>query len=144
MLISRINFSPDGRIRWTGFFKYPHFGPLGLERFQILTGTANSGNTNRELATNLMSNLSYMCKKMRLTSFFTPKMAFDYNRSIILSWIKIMNCFLTIAVEILSPNIKFVLQMRINIGVTNISKMSKKSHNYPHSSQILLIKFKMT
>ena len=64
---------------------------------------------------------------MRLTSFFTPKMAFDYNRSIILSWIKIMNCFLTIAVEILSPNMKFVLQMRINIGVTNISKSSKKA-----------------
>ena len=79
---------------------------------------------------------------MRLTSFFAHKMACEYSRRIILSWIKTMNCSLTIAVKILSPNIKFVLQMRINKGLL-ISAKVQKSHNYPHSGHILLIKSKM-
>ena len=80
---------------------------------------------------------------MRLTSCFTHKMACEYNRWIILSWVKTMNYSLTIAVKILSPNNKSVLKMRINKGLL-ISAKVQKSHNYPHSSHILFIKSKMT
>ena len=79
---------------------------------------------------------------MRLTSFFAHKMACEYRRRIILSWIKTLNCSLSIAVKILGQNIKFVLQMRINKWLL-ISIKILKSHNYPHIGHILLIKCKM-
>ena len=79
---------------------------------------------------------------MRLTSFFAHKMACEYRRRIILSWIKTLNCSLSIAVKILGQNIKFVLQMRINKWLL-ISIKILKSHNYPHIGHIFLIKCKM-
>ena len=69
-------------------------------------------------------------------------MACEYRRRIILSWIKTLNCSLSIAVKILGQNIKFVLQMRINKWLL-ISIKILKSHNYPHIGHILLIKCKM-
>ena len=80
---------------------------------------------------------------MRLTSFFTHKMACEYNRRVILSCIKTMNYSLTIAAKILSPNNKFVLQIRINKGLL-ISAKVQESHNYPHISHILIVKSEMT
>ena len=81
---------------------------------------------------------------MGLTSFFTHKMAYEYNRRIILSWIKTINYSLTIAAKILSPNDKFVFQMRINKGLLISAKAVQKSHNYLHSSHILIVKSEMT
>ena len=69
-------------------------------------------------------------------------MTCEYNRRIILSWIKTMNCSLTIAVKILSPHIKLTFHMMINKGLLISAKVKK--HNYPHGSQILLIKSKTT
>ena len=43
----------------------------------------------------------------------------------------------------LGPNIKLVLQMRINKGLI-ISAKVQKSQNYPHSSHILFMKSNMT
>ena len=63
VLILRINFSPDGRTRWTGFLENPHIGLLGHEKSQIFTATANIDHAKRELVPNLRSNGSYMCKK---------------------------------------------------------------------------------
>ena len=33
--ICRINFSPDGCTRWTGIFKYPHFGLLEHDKLKF-------------------------------------------------------------------------------------------------------------
>ena len=86
---------------------------------------------------NLLWNKSYW-----LTSFFAHKMACEWSRRIILSWIRTVNCSLTIAVKISSQNIKFVLQMRINKGLLILTKL-QNGHNYPHIGHILLIQCKL-
>ena len=52
-------------------------------------------------------------------------MACDYNRRMILSLIKTMNCSLTIAVKRVSPNMKFVLQMRLDKRLIISAKVLK-------------------
>ena len=99
------------------FSNYHHIGFLGHEGFQIFTATANLDHTKTDLVPNLRSNASYLHVKNEVTSFFAYKMACEYGRRIILSWMKSLNCSLSIAVKIWSQNIKFVLQMRINKGL---------------------------
>ena len=100
------------------FSNYPHIGFLGHEGFQIFTATANLDHTKTDLVPNLRSNASYLHVKNKVTSFFAYKMACEYKRRIILSWMKSLNCSLrSIAVKIWSQNIKFVHQMRINKGL---------------------------
>ena len=98
------------------FSNYPHIGFLGHEGIQIFTATANFDHTKTDLVPNLRSNASYLHVKNEVTSFFAHKMACEYRRRIILSWIKTLNYSLNIAVKILGQNIRFLLQMRINKG----------------------------
>ena len=83
-----------------------------------------------------------ICVKNEVNLIFAHKMACEHSRRIIFFMDKTMNCSLTIAVRILSQNIKFVLQMRINRCLL-VSTKVQKSHNYPHIGHILLIKCKM-
>ena len=69
---------------------------------------------------------------MRLTSFLLMKWPVGtYSRRITLSLMKTMNFSLTIAVDIFSPNIKILLQMRINIRLQISAK--------PQKSQIIIL-----
>ena len=67
-----------------------------------------------------------ICVNNEVNLISALEMACGYSRRIILSLMKIMNFSPTIAVDIFSPNIKILLQMRINIRL-QISAKAQKS-----------------